>query len=103
MSLSGAETAGIVRFLMRQPSTPDDRARGGRRSGVAARGPATPTAGGRASTRSAPTGRSSPAATASIRYQLEEIEKERQDGYAWYGTWPRKLVEKEYDRWKSAR
>ena len=37
VSLSGAETVGIVRFLMRQPRTPDDRACGGRRCGLAPR------------------------------------------------------------------
>jgi PelA/Pel-15E family pectate lyase len=36
-----------------------------------------------------------------VRYKLEEIEKERQEGYAWYGTWPRTLVEKTYPAWKA--
>jgi hypothetical protein len=38
-----------------------------------------------------------------VRYKLDEIEKERQDGYAWYGTWPQNLIEKDYPRWKSRR
>ena len=65
VSLSGAETVGVVRFLMRQPSTPAIAARGRRRSDMAARRAADPTAGGHASTRSARIARSFRAATAS--------------------------------------
>ena len=36
-----------------------------------------------------------------VRYSVQEIEKERQDGYAWYGTWPRDLLAKAYPAWKS--
>jgi PelA/Pel-15E family pectate lyase len=31
---------------------------------------------------------------------LSEIEYERRTGYAWYGTWPQRLLEKEYPEWK---
>lgn len=33
------------------------------------------------------------------KYKLEEIEHERRIGYAWYGTWPVKVLEKEYPAW----
>ena len=32
---------------------------------------------------------------------VAEIENERRTGYAWYGTWPAKLIEKEYPAWKA--
>lgn len=32
---------------------------------------------------------------------LAEIENERRIGYAWYGTWPAKLLSKEYPEWKN--
>ncbi|MGG9972072.1 pectate lyase [Ferruginibacter sp. SUN002] len=32
---------------------------------------------------------------------LAEVENERRVGYAWYGTWPAKLLNKEYPEWKS--
>ncbi|MEZ5029688.1 MAG: pectate lyase, partial [Ferruginibacter sp.] len=31
---------------------------------------------------------------------IAEVENERRIGYAWYGTWPAKLIEKDYPRWK---
>lgn len=31
---------------------------------------------------------------------LAEIENERRTGYAYYGTWPAKLIDKEYPTWK---
>jgi PelA/Pel-15E family pectate lyase len=34
-------------------------------------------------------------------WKLEDIEHERRIGYAWYGTWPKDLLEKEYPKWKS--
>jgi PelA/Pel-15E family pectate lyase len=34
------------------------------------------------------------------KWSLAEIENERRTGYAWYGTWPKKLIEKEYPEWK---
>jgi PelA/Pel-15E family pectate lyase len=33
------------------------------------------------------------------KWNLVEIEHERRTGYAWYGTWPKKLIEKEYPAW----
>jgi PelA/Pel-15E family pectate lyase len=30
---------------------------------------------------------------------MAEVENERRVGYAWYGTWPQKLLEKEYPEW----
>ncbi len=33
------------------------------------------------------------------KYKLEAIEHERRVGYAWYGTWPSKLMKKEYPAW----
>ena len=34
------------------------------------------------------------------KWNLMEIENERRLGYGWYGTWPKKLLEKEYPKWK---
>lgn len=31
---------------------------------------------------------------------IAEIGDERRNGYSWYGTWPEKLLEKEYPEWK---
>ena len=31
---------------------------------------------------------------------VTEIEYERRNGYAWYGTWPQKLIDKEFPMWK---
>jgi PelA/Pel-15E family pectate lyase len=36
-----------------------------------------------------------------IRTSLAEIEHERRTGYAWLGTWPQALLEKEYPAWKA--
>lgn len=33
------------------------------------------------------------------KWSVAEIEIERRTGYAWYGTWPKKLLEKEYPEW----
>lgn len=33
-------------------------------------------------------------------WKLEDIEHERRIGYAWYGMWPKDLLEKEYPAWK---
>ena len=33
------------------------------------------------------------------RWAVSEIENERRTGYAWYGTWPKKLIEKDYPQW----
>ena len=102
VSLSGAETTGIARFLMRQPATPAlvraveaavawlraVRQEDGRWARFYEIGTNRPIFSGRDGV---------------IHYQLAEIEQERRDGYAWFGTWPRALVEKEYERWKLAR
>ena len=34
------------------------------------------------------------------KYTLAEIDPERRTGYAWYGTWPAKLLAKEYPNWE---
>lgn len=36
-----------------------------------------------------------------VRGRLAEIEHERRVGYAWYGTWPRRLLERDYPAWKA--
>jgi PelA/Pel-15E family pectate lyase len=35
------------------------------------------------------------------KYSLAEIEMERRGGYAWYGTWPKKILDKQYGVWAS--
>jgi PelA/Pel-15E family pectate lyase len=34
-----------------------------------------------------------------IHYNVAEIEYERRTGYAWYGTWPEKLISTEFPAW----
>lgn len=34
-----------------------------------------------------------------IRYNIAEIDHERRNGYAWYGTWAQKLFDREYPKW----
>lgn len=34
------------------------------------------------------------------KWNVNEIEYERRTGYMWYGTWPKELLEKEYPEWK---
>ena len=36
-----------------------------------------------------------------VRYRLDEIERERRVGYAWYVTRPARLLEKDYPAWKA--
>ncbi len=36
------------------------------------------------------------------RYELSEIGYERRNGYAWYGSWPQRLLERDYPAWKQA-
>lgn len=36
----------------------------------------------------------------SVTYDFSEISDERKNGYAWFGNWPAKLLEKEYPKWK---
>ncbi len=33
------------------------------------------------------------------KYDVKEIESERRNGYAWYGTWPEKLLQTDYPEW----
>ncbi|MEP6850509.1 MAG: pectate lyase [Acidobacteriota bacterium] len=35
-----------------------------------------------------------------IHYDVSEIEAERRNGYAWYGTWAKGLLERDYPKWK---
>lgn len=35
-----------------------------------------------------------------VKYDVKEIEHERRIGYAWYGNWPKDLLEKKYPKWK---
>ena len=35
------------------------------------------------------------------RYSLAEIELERRDGYAYYGTWPQELLSRDYRQWQA--
>jgi PelA/Pel-15E family pectate lyase len=35
------------------------------------------------------------------KYAFAEIERERRTGTPWFGTWPQKLIEKEYPAWKA--
>ncbi|WP_019990623.1 pectate lyase [Rudanella lutea] len=34
-----------------------------------------------------------------IKYKLADIENERRAGYGWYGTWPARLLTKDYPNW----
>jgi PelA/Pel-15E family pectate lyase len=34
-----------------------------------------------------------------VRYRFDEIERERRLGYAYYGDWPKPLIDKEYPAW----
>lgn len=33
------------------------------------------------------------------KYSITEIEQERRSGYAWYGVWPAKILDKQYPSW----
>ena len=35
----------------------------------------------------------------SVTYRYEDISLERQNGYAWFGSWPEKLIQREYPKW----
>ena len=99
VALASMESVGIVEFLMRQPRTPDidaavdaavawftaTRLPDGRWARFYEIGTNRPIFAGR---------------DAVIRYSVDEIEQERRDGYAWYGDWPRALVERRYPAWK---
>ena len=127
-SLSGNESVGIVRFLMRRPAI-DARIRTAVDAAVAwlasARlsgwrleqrlAPGTPRGWDRVlvADASAPPlwarfyeiGTNRPIYSGRdgvIKYTLAEIEYERRTGYAWIGDWPRALVEREYPAWLGA-
>jgi PelA/Pel-15E family pectate lyase len=34
-----------------------------------------------------------------VRYRYDQIERERRTNYAYYGDWPRKLIDKDYPAW----
>lgn len=34
-----------------------------------------------------------------VKFKLEELSPERRNGYAWYGNWGQKLIEKDYPKW----
>ena len=34
------------------------------------------------------------------KYDIAEIDAERRNGYSWYGSWPKSLINKEYPEWK---
>ena len=36
-----------------------------------------------------------------VRYDFNEIERERRVGYSYLGTWPAKLLEKDYPQWRA--
>ncbi|WP_316830568.1 pectate lyase [Pedobacter aquatilis] len=36
-----------------------------------------------------------------VKLKLEALSPERRNGYAWYGNWGQKLIEKEYPKWLS--
>ncbi|MEH3113671.1 pectate lyase [Pedobacter terrae] len=36
-----------------------------------------------------------------VKTKLEDLSTERRNGYAWYGNWGQKLIEKEYPKWLS--
>ncbi|NGM65500.1 pectate lyase [Sphingobacterium sp. SGR-19] len=36
----------------------------------------------------------------SVTYDFSQISDERKNGYAWFGNWPAKLLEKDYPKWK---
>jgi len=100
-SLSANESVAIVRFLMRRPPTPAivtavdsavawlERSRlpDGRWARFYELQTNRPIFSGR---------------DGIVRYKVDEIEKERQEGYAWYGTWPKTLIEKQYPAWKQS-
>ena len=99
VALVSAESVGIVRFLMRRSRTPEIvraietavawlkavEQPDGRWARFYEIGTNRPIFAGRDGV---------------VRYSVADIEKERQEGYAWYGTWPRELLEKAYPAWR---
>ena len=100
VSLSGSETVGIVRFLMARPAAPEvvravdaavawlrqARLPDGRWARFYELGTNRPIFSGRDGV---------------VRYRLDEIEAERRDGYAWLGSWPRRLLDVDYPAWRT--
>ncbi|PUV23280.1 pectate lyase [Sphingobacterium athyrii] len=35
-----------------------------------------------------------------VKYNFEDVSEERRNGYAWFGSWPEKLIEKDFPKWK---
>lgn len=35
-----------------------------------------------------------------VKYNFEDVSEERRNGYAWFGNWPEKLIEKDFPKWK---
>jgi PelA/Pel-15E family pectate lyase len=100
VALASAESVGVVRFLMRQPKTPEIiRAV----EAAVAWFKATQLSDGRWA-RFYEIGTNRPIFAGRdgiVRYSVDEIEQERRDGYTWHGTWPRELVERQYPAWKA--
>jgi PelA/Pel-15E family pectate lyase len=100
VALASSESAGVVRFLMRQPKTPEiiraveaavawfktTQLHDSRWARFYEIGTNRPIFAGRDGV---------------VRYSVDEIEQERREGYAWHGTWPRELVERQYPAWKA--
>ncbi|MBE8721392.1 pectate lyase [Sphingobacterium pedocola] len=34
-----------------------------------------------------------------IKHALNEVSEERKNGYSWYGNWPEKVITREYEKW----
>lgn len=98
VSLSGAESVGIVRFLL-SLSDPDERIRRAILSALLwleeARLPGSRWA------RFYEIGTNRPIFSGRdgvIRYDIAEIEAERREGYAWYGEWPLDLLQRAWSQ-----
>jgi PelA/Pel-15E family pectate lyase len=126
VSLSGGESVGIVRFLMAVPEpTPEIIAAvegavawfaGVKLTGVREDHPAAPELPHRHDRVLVPDpaapplwarfyelGTNRPIYTGRdgiVRYDLAEVEPERRGGYAWHNDAPRKLLERDYPRWR---
>jgi PelA/Pel-15E family pectate lyase len=35
----------------------------------------------------------------SVTYDYEDLSLERKNGYAWFGNWAEKLIQKDYPKW----
>lgn len=125
VSISGAESVGIIRFLMRIKN-PDESVRKSIRAGVdwlklvringyryedipdstLPRGKdrvLVPDPNSNVWARFYEIGTNRPffSGRNSIKlYDVKEVEPERRTGYGWYGTWPEKLIHKEFPAWE---